>query len=70
MNFTKMDGAANDYVFINARKIKKNWNQLAIEISDRNRGVGSEGIILALSSEQHEVKMRMFNADGSEDNSS
>ena len=66
MNFTKMHGAANDYVFIDARNIKKDWNQLAVEISDRNKGVGSDGIILALSSEQHDVKMRMFNADGSE----
>tara|TARA_B100000949_G_C14249777_1_gene437561 strand:- start:641 stop:1486 length:846 start_codon:yes stop_codon:yes gene_type:complete len=66
MNFTKMHGAANDYVFIDARNIKKDWNQLAVEISDRNKGVGSDGIILALSSGQHDVKMRMFNADGSE----
>ena len=66
MNFTKMHGAANDYVFIDGRDINEDWNQLAIKISDRNRGIGSDGLILALNSNDSDVKMRMFNADGSE----
>ena len=49
MNFTKMHGAANDYVFIDGRDINEDWNQLAIKISDRNRGIGSDGLILALN---------------------
>ena len=61
-----MHGAANDYVFIDARDIHKDWNKLAVEISDRNRGVGSDGLILALESDKSDVKMLMFNSDGSE----
>ena len=66
MNFTKMHGAANDYVFIDGRDIHEDWNKLAVEISDRNRGVGSDGLILALTSGASDVKMVMFNSDGSE----
>ena len=61
-----MHGAASDYIFIDARNVQKDWNRLAVEISDRNKGVGADGIILALESAQHDLKMRMFNADGSE----
>ena len=66
MNFTKMHGAANDYVFVDARDIITDWNKLAIQISDRNKGIGSDGLILALESDEYDVKMRMFNSDGSE----
>ena len=66
MNFTKMHGAANDYVFVDARDINTDWNKLAIQISDRNKGIGSDGLILALESDEYDVKMRMFNSDGSE----
>ena len=51
MNFTKMHGAANDYVFVDARDINTDWNKLAIQISDRNKGIGSDGLILALESD-------------------
>ena len=61
-----MHGAASDYIFIDARNVQKDWNRLAVEISDRNKDVGAGGIILALESAQHDLKMRMFNADGSE----
>ena len=66
MNFTKMHGASNDYIFIDARNVQQDWKRLAVEISNRNKGVGSDGIILALESAQHDLQMRMFNADGSE----
>ena len=61
-----MHGAANDYVFVDARDINTDWNKLAIQISDRNKGIGSDGLILALESDEYDVKMRMFNSDGSE----
>ena len=61
-----MHGAANDYVFIDGRDILEDWNKLAVEISDRNRGVGSDGLILALTSGASDVKMVMFNSDGAE----
>ena len=69
MKFTKMHGAGNDYIFIDARDSQLNiadWPTLARNMSDRHFGVGGDGIILILPSEVAHLKMRMFNADGSE----
>ena len=66
MKFTKMHGAGNDYLFIDARGQDRDWPALAVAMSDRHRGVGADGIILALPSEEADLRMRMFNADGSE----
>lgn len=66
MQFTKMHGAGNDYVYIDARKQDRDWPALSVAMSDRHLGVGSDGLILALPSEKADLRMRMFNADGSE----
>ncbi len=66
MQFTKMHGAANDYLFIDARQLDADWPALAVAMSDRHRGVGADGIILVLQSQQAQLRMRIFNADGSE----
>ena len=66
MKFTKMHGAGNDYVYMDARDQERDWPALAVAMSDRHRGVGSDGIILALPSDKADLRMRMFNADGSE----
>ena len=66
MQFTKMHGAANDYLFIDARNTDADWPALAVAMSDRHRGVGSDGIILVLPSQKAQLRMRIFNADGSE----
>ncbi len=66
MNFTKMHGAGNDYIYIDARNRERDWPALSIEMSDRHLGVGSDGIIVLLSSDEADIRMRMFNADGSE----
>ena len=69
MKFTKMHGAGNDYIFIDARDPKlrdTDWPALSQAMSDRHFGVGSDGIILILPSDEAHLKMRMFNADGSE----
>ena len=66
MRFTKMQGAGNDYVFIDARSIEADWASLSKQMSDRHFGVGGDGIILILGSEIAHLRMRMFNADGSE----
>ncbi|MFT3787944.1 MAG: diaminopimelate epimerase [Tepidisphaeraceae bacterium] len=67
MRFTKMHGLGNDYVYINgfAEKIG-DVNDVARKISDRHFGVGGDGMILILPSEKADVRMRMFNNDGSE----
>lgn len=67
IKFTKMHGTGNDYIFIDARK--KNINnpaRLAMKMSDRHFGVGSDGLILILKSRSADFKMRIFNADGTE----
>ena len=61
-----MHGAGNDYIYIDARDTRRDWPALAVGMSDRHRGVGADGIILAMSSEKADLRMRMFNADGSE----
>ena len=66
MDFTKMHGAGNDYVFINATNLNYNWSSLSIQVSNRHTGIGSDGLILLLNSEVADIKMTMFNADGSE----
>lgn len=65
--FTKLHGIGNDYIYINAiQHPVKNPRKLAIAMSNRNFGVGSDGLILILPSEKADFRMRMFNADGSE----
>jgi diaminopimelate epimerase len=67
MRFAKMHGAGNDYVYINGfEEAVEDPARLAITISDRHFGVGSDGLILILPSQMADVRMRMFNSDGSE----
>lgn len=67
MRFTKMEGLGNDYVYVNGfEENVENPNELAIKVSDRHFGIGSDGLILVLPSTTADFKMRMFNADGSE----
>ncbi len=67
MRFTKMHGAGNDYVYINGFVEQVgDPARLAQQLSNRNFGIGSDGLILILPSAQADVRMRMFNADGSE----
>lgn len=67
MEFTKMHGIGNDYIYFNClEKEIENPNELSIKLSDRHFGVGGDGIILILPSKVADFRMRMFNADGSE----
>ena len=68
MHFTKMQGAGNDYVYVDCFRepIPPQPDALARKISDRHFGVGSDGLILICPSQQADARMRMFNADGSE----
>lgn len=67
MKFTKMQGAGNDYVYINGFEEQvTDPPSLARQVSDRHFGIGSDGLILILPSDRADVRMRMFNADGSE----
>jgi len=67
MKFTKMQGAGNDYVYVNCfEETVQDPAAVAIKVSNRNFGIGSDGLILIMPSEVADVKMRMFNSDGSE----
>ncbi|HNX27570.1 MAG TPA: diaminopimelate epimerase [Phycisphaerae bacterium] len=67
MKFTKMHGIGNDYVYINGfEETINNPAALAVKVSDRHFGIGSDGLIMILPSDIADVRMRMFNADGSE----
>jgi len=66
MKFTKMEGAGNDYVYVDARSQEQDWPELSRRMSDRHFGVGSDGLILIADSDVADLKMVMFNADGSQ----
>ena len=67
MKFTKMQGAGNDYVYVNCfEETVADPRQVALQVSNRNFGIGSDGLILIMPSTTADVRMRMFNSDGSE----
>ncbi len=67
MKFTKMHGLGNDYIYIDMSKERiDDISTTAIKLSDRHFGVGSDGLVLILSSDSADFRMRMFNSDGSE----
>jgi diaminopimelate epimerase len=67
MKFTKMHGAGNDFIYVNCFKEKvKNPSKLAKIVSGRHTGIGGDGLILICPSKKADVRMRIFNADGSE----
>ena len=67
MEFVKMEGCGNDYVYVNGFNTKiDNPNELSKNVSDRHFGIGSDGLIVINPSEVADFKMSMYNADGSE----
>lgn len=67
MKFTKMHGCGNDYVYVNCLEQDiENPGELAIKVSDRHFGIGSDGLILIRPSKVADFTMAMYNLDGSE----
>lgn len=65
--FSKMHGAGNDYIYIDATKqIPSDLSDLARKMSDVHFGIGSDGLVAILNSDVADFRMRMFNSDGSE----
>ena len=65
--FVKMQGCGNDYVYIDAFKYKiDDPSALAVKVSDRHFGIGSDGLILVAPSDVADGRMIMFNLDGSQ----
>jgi diaminopimelate epimerase len=69
MKFQKMHGLGNDFIFLNhINPSKYDLQALAIQLCNRNTGIGADGIVLILPSEKADIRMRIVNADGSEAN--
>uniref|UniRef100_A0A7C5PB57 Diaminopimelate epimerase n=1 Tax=Thermodesulfobium narugense TaxID=184064 RepID=A0A7C5PB57_9BACT len=70
MKFYKMHGTGNDFVMLLPEESKvvekNNPSEIAKKLCDRHFGIGADGIILMLPSDKADLKMRIFNADGSE----
>lgn len=67
IQFTKMHGTGNDYIYVNTLKYPiADPEQTAITWSAPHTGIGSDGLVLIGSSDRADFSMRIFNADGSE----
>src|SRR3954466_392408 len=67
MKFTKMHGIGNDYVYVDGfAETVADPVATAQKVADRHFGIGGDGLIMILPSDKADVRMRMFNADGSE----
>ncbi len=66
MEFTKMQGAGNDFILVETNGIQRDWSQVAVAMCDRHYGIGADGLLLLLTSDVGDFGMRIFNADGSE----
>ncbi|MEE9553124.1 MAG: diaminopimelate epimerase [candidate division Zixibacteria bacterium] len=67
--FIKIDNAGNDYIYVrkeSVSRLRKGLNMLARRISDRNKGVGSDGLIVVDIMDSSSAGIRVFNRDGSE----
>tara|TARA_B100000579_G_scaffold189336_1_gene154510 strand:- start:3039 stop:3887 length:849 start_codon:yes stop_codon:yes gene_type:complete len=64
--FVKLQGAGNDYIAIDGREKKYDWNQLSLDMSKPVFGVGSDGIVVVFESDKADIRMRIYNPDGSE----
>ena len=66
MKFTKMQGAGNDYIYVNCfEETVDNPENVSIKVSDRHFGIGSDGLVLIKPSDKADFFMDMYNADGS-----
>src|SRR5437899_2239680 len=68
MHFTKLHGIGNDYIYVDCFRNPMPHDPAGLSrvVSDRHFGIGSDGLILICPSEKADVRMRMYNADGSE----
>jgi len=71
MKFTKVQGLGNDFVLVNCLEAGNlpegiDLGQLSVKVCDRHFGIGADGLVLVLPSETADIRMRIFNSDGSE----
>lgn len=66
MKFSKLQATGNDFILVDARTMEGDWSKLARAMCDRHFGIGADGLILVQDSTTADLKMRIFNSDGSE----
>jgi diaminopimelate epimerase len=66
VKFTKLHGAGNDFLVIDARGVERDWARLSAAICERNLGAGADGLLLIEDSSAADLRMVLYNADGSE----
>jgi diaminopimelate epimerase len=66
MKFSKLQATGNDFILLDARRIEEDWAGLARKLCQRHFGIGADGLILVQNSSVADIKMRIFNSDGSE----
>ncbi|MFA5039775.1 MAG: diaminopimelate epimerase [Candidatus Omnitrophota bacterium] len=66
LGFTKMEGSGNDFVLIKARSSQAPGPEFVRVLCDRKFGVGADGVLFLSSSKKADIRMRIFNADGTE----
>jgi diaminopimelate epimerase len=66
MKFSKLQATGNDFILVDAKTMEGDWSKLARTMCDRHFGIGADGLILVQDSAVADLKMRIFNSDGSE----
>jgi len=66
MRFSKLQATGNDFILVDARTKEEEWSKLARAMCDRHFGAGADGLILVQNSTTADLKMHIFNSDGSE----
>lgn len=68
VEFIKMEGAGNDFIIIEGRKLQATSCKFVKKLCDRKYGIGADGVLLLEKTKKADARMRIFNADGSEAN--
>jgi diaminopimelate epimerase len=66
MKFSKLQATGNDFILVDAITMEREWSKLVLAMCDRHFGVGADSLILVQNSTSADLKMRIFNSDGSE----
>ena len=64
--FDKLHGAGNGYIVVDGRALDIDWSSLASAMARAHTGIGSDGLLVVQNASQAQIRMRVFNSDGSE----
>lgn len=68
LHFTKMQGVGNDFIVVDGRKDgAQDWSTLSLELCDRHTGIGADGLLVLDATHLADIRMRMYNPDGTPD---